>query len=160
MSLSHFVAVTGIIIKDGKYLILKRSAKEKFWPGKWTVPGGKLDKADYVREKDTGDAWYNILEMALQREIKEETSLQVNNIGYVTSLTVERAYGVLSLIVSLYCTWESGEVILNDEHTEYNWVSSEEAKKYDLIEGILEEIQMVDRKLKGETGHGWSRNGI
>ncbi len=33
----HFVVATAII-KDGKYLIAKRSERAKAFPGKWTVP--------------------------------------------------------------------------------------------------------------------------
>jgi len=34
-------------------LIAKRSEKEKAFPGKWTVPGGKLEVLDYaLRLKD------------------------------------------------------------------------------------------------------------
>ncbi len=157
MSLPHFVAVTGIIVRDGKYLIVKRSNSEKFWPGKWTVPGGKIDKADYAVKKDTGDAWYNILERVLQREILEETGLEVRNFGYVTSLTAERSDGALSLVISLCCSWDKGEVILNGEHSEYRWVTAEDAENYDLIEGILEEIQMVDRKSRGQYVGAWQR---
>jgi len=32
----------------------------------------------------------------------------------------------------------------------YAWVTHEEAKSYDLLDGILAEIEMVDKLLKGE----------
>lgn len=52
----HYVAATVIIVKDGKYLIAKRSDWEKAFPSKWTVPGGKLEALDYLlRKKDTSD---------------------------------------------------------------------------------------------------------
>ena len=38
----HIIAVTAIIEKSGKYLILKRSEGEVAFPGYWTVPGGKI----------------------------------------------------------------------------------------------------------------------
>ena len=39
----HEVAITAIIVKDGKYLITRRSPNKKRFPGMWTVPGGKLE---------------------------------------------------------------------------------------------------------------------
>ena len=52
---AHYLVVTGIILKDGKYLITKRSPAEKAFPNLWTVPGGKLELNDYTkRPKDTG----------------------------------------------------------------------------------------------------------
>ena len=56
MSLPRFVAVTGISVKDRKYVILKRSEKEKFWQGKLIVQGVKLDKTDHAIKKETNDA--------------------------------------------------------------------------------------------------------
>ena len=37
---------------------------------------------------------------------------------------------------------------LNEENVDYKWVTMEEAKNYDLIPGIWEEIEMVDKIIK------------
>ena len=69
---AHYVVATGIIVRDGKYLITKRSSKEKVFPNKWTVPGGKVEKEDYTkRPKHTSAHWYNIFEHVVKREVKE-----------------------------------------------------------------------------------------
>lgn len=44
----HEIAITAIIIKDGKYLITRRSPNKKRFPSMWTVPGGKLEVNDYA----------------------------------------------------------------------------------------------------------------
>jgi 8-oxo-dGTP pyrophosphatase MutT (NUDIX family) len=81
----HYIVVTGILVKDGKFLITKRADWEKAFPGRWTVPGGKLKVLDYVlRKMDTSHHWYNVFEEVLVREIKEEVGLEIKNIGYVT----------------------------------------------------------------------------
>jgi len=36
--LLHEVAITAIVVKDGKYLITRRVMTKKRFPGKWTVP--------------------------------------------------------------------------------------------------------------------------
>lgn len=154
----HYVTITGIIIKEGKYLIAKRSSKEKVFPDKWTVPGGKVDSTDYEKnQKDTEDAWYNFLEHVLAREIMEETGLEVENFGYVTSFAFHYPDNVPAIGISLYCDWKSGTVSLSDELSEYAWVTAEQAEEYDLIEGILEEIRMVDKKLRGEKVGLWRK---
>ena len=57
------------------------------------------------------------------------------------------------LKISLYGEPVGEEVVLCSALTEYAWVSLEEAKKYDLIEGIYEELEILDKKLKtGERG--------
>lgn len=153
---SHYIAVTGIIVKDGKYLITKRSEKEKAFPGFWTVPGGKLRKSDYIsKPKDTGDAWYNVLEDVLEREVKEETGLNIKNIRYLLSLVYERSDSIPTTVISLYADYDSGEIKLAEELIDYKWVSLEDLKNYQLISGIKEEIEMVDKAVKKGEMPNW-----
>ena len=154
----HHIAVTGIVVKDGKYLITRRALNKKNFPGKWTVPGGNLEVKDYIhRRKDTSSHWYNVLEDVLRREIKEEVGLNVKNLGYVTSMTFIRPDHTPTLIISVFAEYGSGEVVLNEESVDFAWVSLEEAKGYDLIEGIYEELVMLDKMLKGEKIEEWGR---
>jgi 8-oxo-dGTP diphosphatase len=154
----HYVSVTGILVRDGKYLIAKRADWEKAFPGKWTVPGGKLKVMDYVlTKKDTSQHWYDVLENVLRREIKEEVDLEIENIGYVTSMVFLRDDGIPCLIVSLFAE-SIGEIKLCNALTEYKWVSLEESKKYDLIEGIYDELVMLDSFLKTGKHMVWKKS--
>jgi 8-oxo-dGTP pyrophosphatase MutT (NUDIX family) len=157
---AHYVVVTGIVVKGGKYLIVKRSEKEKAFPGKWTVPGGKLEVNDYInKKKDTSVHWYNVFESVLTREVKEETNLEIENIGYVTSMVYLRDDNIPTIIVSLYAYYSGGEIKLEDSLTDYAWVSLEESKGYDLVEGMYEEIEMLDKLLKsGEKMGSWKNH--
>lgn len=158
-SKAHYVVVTGIIIKDGKYLITKRASFEKAFPNQWTVPGGKLELNDYAkRPKDTSAHWYNIFEDLLRREIMEETSLKVKNIRYLTSLPYIRPDNIPTIIVSLFADYDDGEVRLCNALTEHAWVSLDESKNYELIEGIYEELEMLDRNLNGKAAGAWHPN--
>jgi len=154
---THYVTVTGILVnKERKYLIAKRAEWEKAFPGKWTVPGGKLEVLDYcLRKKDTPHHWYNVLEELLKREIKEEVGLEFEKIGYVTSLVYIRDDGIPCLVISLYAEAKDGEVVLDKSLTEYKWVDINEAKNYDLIEGIYDELLILDNFLKQGKDMNW-----
>ena len=156
---AHYVVVTGIILKNGKYLIAKRAPSEKAFPNQWTVPGGKLEMGDYSkRQKDTSAHWYNIFEATLRREVLEEVGLKIKNIRYLTSLAYIRDDGIPTIIVSLFADHAGGEVKLCPALSEFAWVTPEEAKNYGLIEGIYEELEMLDSFLKeGKTGE-WRKN--
>jgi 8-oxo-dGTP pyrophosphatase MutT (NUDIX family) len=146
---THQIAVTGIIRNSqGKYLICKRSPQEKAFPGKWCVPGGKIEAKDFINTpKDTSDHWFDIFEKTLQKEVKEETNLKIKNIGYISNLAFIHPNGNSTLIVSLHADHDSGEVSLQEtELIDHAWVTLEEAKNYDLIENIWEQIEKTNKK--------------
>jgi len=157
--LLHEVVITAIVVKDGKYLITRRSPLKKRFGGMWTVPGGKLETSDYVNlPKDTKDYWYNVLEQVLRREVKEEVGLEIMNIEYVTSLATIHADGAPSLVISCMADWESGDVVLQESETDKSaWVSLEEAKGYELLDGIYDELCMAEARRKGQKSE-WKRN--
>ena len=148
----HEVAITTIVVKDNKYLITRRSLDKKRFPGMWTVPGGKMETSDYLQlPKDTKYYWYNVLERTLQRELKEEVNIEVDNIKYVTSLATVHTDGSPSLVISCMADYVSGDIKLQEEELDqYAWVSLEEAKNYNLIDGIYDELIIAERMRKGE----------
>jgi len=154
----HEVAITAIIVKDGKYLITRRAANKKRFPGMWTVPGGKMETSDYLKlPKDTEFYWYNVLERTLRREIKEEVGIEIDNIEYITSLATVHNDGSPSLVISCAADYVLGEVKLQlEENDEFAWVSLEEAKNYKLLDGIFDEMAMVEKKRKGKKEE-WRR---
>jgi 8-oxo-dGTP diphosphatase len=147
----HRIVITAIIYNtDHKYLITKRSEKKKAFPGKWTVPGGGLSIDDYINEPPTHkqDQWYYSVEKALRRELREEVNIEVEKPEYLLDLTFIRPDNIPVLVLSYYAKYISGDVKLDEDSTEFAWVTAEEAKNYDLIDGILEEIVEVDEILK------------
>lgn len=154
----HFVVATGIVVKEDKYLIVKRAEWEKAFPGRWTVPGGKLEPTDYLeRNKDAAELWYNVIEDLVKRELKEEVNLEVGQLDYLTSMTYIRPDGLPSIIVSMYGDHASGELKLCNALTEHAWVTLEEAKEYDLIDGIYEELEMLEQLRNTGKRKSWSK---
>jgi 8-oxo-dGTP pyrophosphatase MutT (NUDIX family) len=158
-NLVHYVVVTGILVRNGKYLITKRAEWEKAFPGRWTVPGGKLEVLDYaLKEKDTKHHWYNVIENLLKKEIREEVGLEIKNIGYVTSMVYIRPDNVPCLIISLFAeTCDDKEVRLCNALSEYAWVDLDEARDYDLIDGIYDELVILDNFLKSGKSMEWKK---
>lgn len=154
----HEVAITAIIVEDGKYLITRRSPSKKRFPGKWTVPGGKLETKDYTSfEKEAKDYWYNVLEKTLRREVKEEMGIEIANIDYLTSLATVHPGSNPSLVMSCITDYLSGEVVLQKEESDnYAWVSLREAKNYELTDGIYDELSMAEQRKQGKKSE-WKR---
>lgn len=58
------IAANGIIVKNKKILLIKRSAKANYFPNYWLIPGGKIKSKEKI-------------ENGLKRELKEETGFSV-----------------------------------------------------------------------------------
>ena len=161
----HRVAVTGIIWRvspDGsrEYLITKRSPQKKAWPNRWTVPGGGMDTEDYTKSEatylnDESPQWYNAVERTLRREIQEEVGLEVADIRYLLDVAFIRPDGSPGIVLSFYCKYVSGDVVLDADATEFAWIKVGDISKYDLISGIDHEITLAEERLaatdKGES---------
>lgn len=161
----HRIATTGIIWReeDGvrRYLATKRAPGKKMWPNRWTVPGGGLEVKDYTEtearfQNSESPQWYHVLERGLLREIKEEVGVEVTDITFLQDVAFIRADGTPVIVFSFYCKYAGGEVALDEDATEYAWLTAEEAQTYDFIQGIEKEILATDERLKT---HGDSLSG-
>jgi len=158
----HRITSTAIIYKkqkkEIKYLITQRSLEKKAFPGEWTVPGGGLETDDYINtKKTTKDHWYFAIENSLRREIREEVNLEVGRVKYLLDIAFIISDGTPAIILSFYCPYKSGKIKLDEDNINYAWVTYKQAKKYDIIEGILEEIEMVEKILKGGKNINYKR---
>lgn len=146
----HRISCTAIIYRGREFLLLRRSLDKKAFPGKWTVPGGGLEVDDYIKtSKTSSEHWYFAVENSLRREVKEECNLQVGKIKYLLDIAFIRPDGIPVIILSFYCPYKSGKVQLDQDNIDFIWVTFNQAKKYDLVEGLLGEIEMVDKIVRG-----------
>lgn len=116
-----FYFVANVVVyreSDGRCLIFKRSEREKVHPGRYGVPGGKLEWKQLDINKPTrlnGDVldFEGAVEELLARETKEEAGIEIDG-GFV----------------------------------DYAWVNEEETKNYPCIDGIIEEVAMTIQLFK------------
>jgi 8-oxo-dGTP pyrophosphatase MutT (NUDIX family) len=145
-----FYFVANVVVyreEDQKCLILKRSDSEKAHPGKYAVPGGKLEWKDLDMTKPTrvnGDIldFEYAVENLLMRETEEEAGIKLQpKMKYINSLAFIRPDGIPVVLVKFAAKYRSGEVKLEEgAFTDYAWVSAEEVMNYDCIKGIQDEV--------------------
>ena len=154
----HRITTTTLVYRpDFTYLITRRALHKKSHPGLWTIPGGGLTVDDYIgtpQSEHGPNLWYNVLEKSLKREVKEETGLDIGKQEILVDLTFVRPDGVPVICFSCYAPYIGGEVTIeNDEDTiDFKWVTLEEARNYDLIGGVWDEIRQVDEILRKRAG--------
>lgn len=151
----HFVVATAIIVKDGRYLIVKRAPHEIAFPNKWTVPGGKLVLHEYQhlpRTSGSAPQWYNVVDWVLRKEVREEVGLKIEKPQYLCDLVFLRPDGFPVVTLSFWAPYKSGQVKISEDFTDHAWVSLDEAKNYDLIEGIWDELRLVNEILYSRQG--------
>jgi len=146
--LFYFVAnVVPYRERDGRCLILKRDEREKVHPGRYGVPGGKLEWNDLNIAKPTrmnGDVYdfEDAVEKLLEREAMEEAGIEIErNLKYINSVAFVRPDGIPVVLVKFAAKYKGGEVKPEaGGFTDYAWVNEEEVKNHECIDGIKEEV--------------------
>lgn len=118
------IIVSAIIEKEGKYLFCQKPKDVGPYPNTWHLVGGGVDMEN------------ESVEEALRREIREETSLEVDNVerlGFDEDTTTNK-HGEMTHYVFLihHVQYKSGEVVPNDDIVEAQWFEKEALKSMPL----------------------------
>ncbi len=117
-----------IILNDkGQILTLLRGDTAPSNPNKWDLPGGNVDPGeDYIS--------------SIQREIKEETELDIANV---------KAYDVEGyasgdgfwITIAYQAKTDSQDIKISYEHDEFKWVYKEEFLELDAIKKLKQFVK-------------------
>ncbi len=117
-----------VIAKEGMILIAKRSRESRHEPGKWELPGGKVER-------------HETPEQSLKRELYEEFGIEVEVGRFICSSTYTYPHGRIEL-VAYRVSHLSGEFVLND-HEEIRWVAPAEMGEYDFAPADIPIVQRL-----------------
>ncbi len=117
------VSVKGVVIRDGKVILLRNERDE------WELPGGKLELSESP-------------ERCLAREIAEELRLDVQTESLIGSWVYSIIPGVDVLVVTYGCSEASlNEAVMSDEHKELRWFSLDEIDDLKMPDGYKRSIR-------------------
>ena len=127
--MSQKTATVAVINQYKKLLILRRGDSAPWMPGRYCLPGGKLEPNES-------------LEQGASRELREETNIDYNPKDLVPYTIT---YGSDYSKIIFFAPTSDPTVILNWEHTHYAWVSAEESSQYPLVNGLATTIKTLRR---------------
>ena len=119
------VVLGGVVVRDGKILILQRHKDEETYSNMWELPSGKREELESS-------------EAALLREVREESGLEVEIIAPISTFEYQvedadeiRDYTQINFLVRPV---GAKEVVLSGEHQAFAWVTPAELDRYNLTE--------------------------
>jgi 8-oxo-dGTP diphosphatase len=114
--------VGAVIMKDSKFLLLQRP-KDDFMGGIFELPSGKVEE----NEK---------LDIALKREVKEETGLEIEKIlRYLGHFDYLSGSGKKTRQFNFLILVKEANIVLT-EHDSFAWAEKAELEKYPLTESV------------------------
>jgi 8-oxo-dGTP diphosphatase len=134
------LAVRAVITdKQGRCLLIRRSDVCKHFVGQWEWPGGKVDEGE-------------TFDVALLREVREETGLEVELLDVVGAIGIEMAEVRLA-VLCIETKLLGGTLRLSEEHDDHAWVPMAEVPEWNLTGGLKElaESYVAAKKDRGKN---------
>jgi len=126
MGQTFSVAVSAVIKRDDKVLLLKRSPKQEHAPGLWDPCSGRIESGETPKQ-------------AVVREAREETGLIVEPLRVIDTFHFLRGpQKEESIGITFLCRAGEGDVVLSHEHTEARWVAPDALDDYEMADGLKE----------------------
>jgi len=118
------VGVGGIVISDGRALLVRRGAPPL--QGEWSIPGGALEVGETLTE-------------GVRRELLEETGIQVRVLDLIDvferiNLDPSGKARYHYVVLDYLCEALSGEACAGSDVTDVAWASADELETYSLTE--------------------------
>lgn len=122
--------LTCFVKYEDKILLLRRSDKVRTYRGLWNTVAGYLDELRPLKEK-------------AQEELREELGITVDMIEKIklgepyefSDKNINKTWIIFPVLVELS---REPVIILDWEHTEYQWIDSIDLKKFDIVPNLEE----------------------
>ena len=125
--------VAAIIENENNEILCALRSPDMILPNQWEFPGGKVEKGESLHE-------------AIEREIKEELTIEINVESYLGEKVFEYPEKSINLI-ALNCRVKSGNIYLT-EHEEARWVEKEELNSFEFAPAdifIVKKLQGIEK---------------
>jgi ADP-ribose pyrophosphatase YjhB (NUDIX family) len=120
------VFTTGVVLRGGKVLILKRKPDDDSYPGVWDCVGGHFEEGESAEE-------------CMLREAREETGQKMTIVRLGNLIEYLDAYG-RAVAVPFVLRPEPGRDVVPTEHSEFRWVTPADLDDYDIVPDLAKAL--------------------
>lgn len=131
MSTDYKVIICAAIQNSMGQILLTRRKPELKLGGMWEFPGGKLEHGEE-------------LETALKREIREELSIEIDDIELLH--LQPHVYTHAAVLILFYLAKAVSEEIQLVDHDKMEWVSPQNLGQYDLLPANQKVIEILKNR--------------
>jgi len=133
------VFTTGVVLRRGRLLILKRKDDDDSYPGVWDCVGGHFEKGESAEE-------------CMLREAREESGQDMKIVKVGPLIEYLDAYG-RAVAVPFILRPDPKKEIVPSEHSEFRWIRLSETKDYDIVPDLTKALSLfgLRRSPRGAT---------
>lgn len=128
------LAVSAVIFRGDQFLVVRRANA----PGRglYSVPGGRVEHGETLHQ-------------AAAREVREETALAIDIIGFAgwREVLPDPAAGRAGhyVVISFAARWRAGEVTLNEELDDFRWITLDGLGELRTTQGLNDIVRAARR---------------
>ena len=132
------ITVGGLLVKDNKVLVVRRSSAEPYLTGYYELPGGKVDFGDHPKE-------------SLEREFMEEVNLKIIALYPYRVFTYVSDKGnrhTVELVYFVKIDDDVKNIKLSEEHDDFKWISVDEVNTLQISDEIKTNIKIGFKEIE------------
>lgn len=124
----YHISVKGFVLYKDKYLFVQKTNNGSKNQGYWELPGGGLDFGE-------------LPEIALAREIKEETGLNIEVLKPLIIWSFLKNKNKQVIGITYLCETLEDSVQISSEHDDYIWIKKEEFNSISILPELKMDIE-------------------
>ena len=120
------ICVAGLLVVDNKALVVRRSSNEKYMPGYYELPGGKVDFGEHPNK-------------GLEREFLEEVNLNIKVLKpyrVFTYITHEGNRHTVEIVLLVELDDKIENLKLSDAHDDHQWITEKDFERFKISDEI------------------------
>ena len=129
------VFTTGVVLRGGRVLILKRKEDDDTYPGVWDCVGGHFEKGESAEE-------------CMLREAREEAGQDMTIVKVGPLIEYLDRYG-RAVAIPFVLKPDPQKAIVPSEHSEFRWVRPSELKRYDVVPDLSKALSLFGLTRRG-----------